>query len=171
MFILSVDAALDTAASSSVLLINGTQASRIFWQVLGAAGTGGSSAFVGTVLAEGAITVGNLAVAQGAALLRGGVMLSDNTITTPVVTGGLSISVSSDAVPLRSRSNTLQGGVVSDSLGVVQVRRAQPRCGFWLGRERGLHRLHRVWRSDTCQGSQVLGRDDHQGRHRDLCVE
>jgi hypothetical protein len=121
VFIFQVDAALNTAAASSVHLTNGAQPSRVFWQVLGAAGTGASSTFVGTILAVGAITVGNLAVLEGAALSRGVVTLSANTITTPVVTGGLSITVPGDAVSLGSRPNTLGGGVISGSLGVVQV--------------------------------------------------
>jgi hypothetical protein len=125
VFIFQVDAALDTAASSSVLLTNGTQASRVFWQVLGAAGTGASSTFAGTIMAEGAITVGNLAVLQGAALSRGVITLSANTITTPVVTDGLSITVPGGAVSLGSRPNTLGGGVISGPLGVVQVNDAR----------------------------------------------
>ena len=40
VFIFQVDAALNTAASSHVVLINGAQASHVYWQVLGAAGTG-----------------------------------------------------------------------------------------------------------------------------------
>ena len=70
--------------------------------------------------------------------------MSTNTITTPVVTGGLSITVPGDAVRLGSRPNTLEGGVISGSLGVVQVNDAQPRCGFWMRRERGLHRSCRA---------------------------
>ena len=65
VFIFQVDAALNTASSSRVLLTKGAQASRFFWQVLGAAGTGASSTFVGTIMAEGAITVGNLASSKG----------------------------------------------------------------------------------------------------------
>jgi hypothetical protein len=118
VFIFQVDAALNTAAASSVHLINGAQASRVFWQVLGAAGTGASSSFAGTIMAQGAITVGNLAVLEGAALSRGVIKLSANTITT---TGILSITVPGDAGSLGSRLNTIGGGVISGSLGAVQV--------------------------------------------------
>ena len=40
VFIFQVNAALNTAASSTVNLINGAQAANVFWQVNGAAGTG-----------------------------------------------------------------------------------------------------------------------------------
>jgi hypothetical protein len=120
VFIFQVDAALNTAAASHVILTNGAQASHVFWQVLGAAGTGASSTFAGTILASGAITLGNLSVLEGAALSRGVVTLSANTVTTPIV-GVLSITVPSAAADLGSRANTLAGGVVSGSLGEVRV--------------------------------------------------
>jgi len=120
VFIFQVDAALNTAAASHVILTRGAQASRVFWQVEGAAGTGASSTFVGTILALGAITVGNLGVLQGAALSRGVVTLSANTVTAPVV-GGLSITGPSASADLGSRANTLGGGVISGTLGQVQV--------------------------------------------------
>src|ERR1039458_105293 len=43
VFVIQVDAALNTAAGSTVHLINGAQASNVFWQVNGAAGTGATS--------------------------------------------------------------------------------------------------------------------------------
>jgi Ice-binding-like len=116
VFVFQVDAALNTAASSHVLLTNGAQASHVFWQVNGAAGTGASSTFAGTILAFGAITVGNLGVIEGAALSRGVVTLSTNTITTPIVNGGLSITVPAASANLGSRPNTLSRGIVSASL-------------------------------------------------------
>ena len=45
VFIFQVDAALNTAAASTVSLINGARASQVFWQVNGAAGLGASSLF------------------------------------------------------------------------------------------------------------------------------
>ncbi|AMT81062.1 antifreeze protein [Arthrobacter alpinus] len=38
VFIFQVDAALNTAAGSTITLVNGAQAPNVFWQVLGAAG-------------------------------------------------------------------------------------------------------------------------------------
>jgi hypothetical protein len=54
----------------------------VFWQVTGAAGTGGLSSFSGTILATGAITLGAGSTLVGRALSRGTVTLADNTITT-----------------------------------------------------------------------------------------
>jgi hypothetical protein len=80
LFIIQVDAALNTAANSHVVLINGARASNLYWQVLGAAGTGADSSFAGTILANGAITLGANAVLIGRALSRGAVTLANNTI-------------------------------------------------------------------------------------------
>lgn len=103
VFIFQVDAALNTAAGSHINLINGAQAPHIFWQVLGAAGTGASSSFSGTIMATGAITIGAGATLTGRALSRDTVTLAGNTITTPAdpavtITGGASASTN-DATP------------------------------------------------------------------------
>ena len=43
IFIFQVDAALNTAAASTIALVNGAPASNVFWQVNGAVGTGANS--------------------------------------------------------------------------------------------------------------------------------
>ena len=83
VFIFQVNAALSTAASSTIHLINGAQASNVFWQVNGAATTGASSSFSGTIMAIGAITLGAGASLDGGALSDGLVTLADNTISAP----------------------------------------------------------------------------------------
>ncbi|MDQ3502717.1 MAG: ice-binding family protein, partial [Actinomycetota bacterium] len=80
VFIIQVDAALDTAASSRVVLTNGALASNVFWQVQGAAGLGASSTFVGTILAAGGITLGDSAELTGRVLSFGAVTLANNTL-------------------------------------------------------------------------------------------
>jgi hypothetical protein len=80
VFIFQVNGALNTAASSSVQLINGAQASNVYWQVNGAAGTGAKSSFSGTILAAGAITLGEGSTLIGRALSSGAVTLASNTI-------------------------------------------------------------------------------------------
>jgi uncharacterized repeat protein (TIGR02543 family) len=86
VFVFQVNAALNTAASSSIHLINGARASNVFWQVNGAAGTGAPSSFTGTIMANGAITVGAGGSIDGRALSNGTVTLADNAITAPVPT-------------------------------------------------------------------------------------
>jgi hypothetical protein len=80
LFVFQIDGALDTAAGSRVVLINGARADRVFWQVNGAAGTGANSQFSGTILAKGAITLGAGGTLTGRALATGAVTLANNTI-------------------------------------------------------------------------------------------
>jgi hypothetical protein len=83
VFIIQVGAALNTAAASQVVLVNGAQASNIYWQVLGAAGLGADSDFAGTILAKGAITLGAGTRLAGRALSVGTVTLASNAVTAP----------------------------------------------------------------------------------------
>ena len=111
VFIFQIGAALNTAASSQVVLINNAQASNVFWQVAGAAGTGASSSFSGTIMAAGAITVGANADIAGRVLSDGTVTLSTNTVTTPLPPGTLGfVAAPADvvfpAVTLNGRDQT-----------------------------------------------------------------
>lgn len=58
VFIFITPAALNSAAASKIILINGAQAKNVFWQIGAAATLGASSFFKGTILAQAAITVG-----------------------------------------------------------------------------------------------------------------
>jgi hypothetical protein len=105
VFVVQVDAALNTAAASSVLLVNAAQPSNVYWQVEGAAGLGAGSTFVGTILAAGGITLGDGAHLTGRALSSGAVTLAGNTIRftaalPPVVTiAGGAEAVTKDVTP------------------------------------------------------------------------
>jgi hypothetical protein len=65
-----------------VNLVNGAQASHVYWQVAGAAGTGASATFAGTILAAGSVTLGAGSQLVGRALSSGTVTLASNAITT-----------------------------------------------------------------------------------------
>jgi hypothetical protein len=80
VFIFQIRGALTTAASSQVLLVNGAQASNVFWIVAGAAGTGAGTSFAGTIITPVAVTLGNLTVLQGRVLAGGTVTLANTTI-------------------------------------------------------------------------------------------
>ncbi len=122
VFIFQVGGALNTAAASNVILTRGAQASHVFWQVFGAAGTGASSTFAGTILAAGAITLGAGANLTGRALSAAAVTLSGNTVLSPTLpTGALSITVTADGGSLGSVANQLGGVAISGPLGQVQV--------------------------------------------------
>jgi len=82
LFIFQVNGTLTTDKFSNVLLINSTSQDNVFWQVNGAVSLGDSSAFRGSILANGAITLLQGAALAGRALTRAGaVALNTNTIT------------------------------------------------------------------------------------------
>jgi hypothetical protein len=84
VFIFQTDFALDTAASSNILLINGALECNVFWQVGGSATLGASSTFVGSILAQTAITVGAGVGFHGHALARdAAVTLDTDTFSEP----------------------------------------------------------------------------------------
>ncbi|MDJ0378838.1 ice-binding family protein [Cryobacterium sp. PH31-L1] len=90
VFIFQLDGDLTTSAGTTVRLINGAQASRVFWQVDGVVQLGAASAFSGIIVGQGAITVGTHTSFTGRALTRSGtVALGSNAFTTePVVNLG-----------------------------------------------------------------------------------
>lgn len=88
-FIFQVASALTTAVGSAVVLINGAQASNVYWQVGSSATLGTSASFSGNILALSSISLGTGAVLNGRALARNGaVTLLSNTVNTPAGSGG-----------------------------------------------------------------------------------
>ncbi|OMQ14520.1 hypothetical protein A7K94_0216065, partial [Modestobacter sp. VKM Ac-2676] len=84
VFIFQAGSDLITAGNSTVALTNGAQACNVFWQVTSSATLGGNSDFVGTVLADTAITLGTLARVEGRVLAStAAVSLDANVITRP----------------------------------------------------------------------------------------
>ena len=85
VFIFQAASTLITAAASNVNLINGAQASNVFWVVGSSATLGANSALQGNVLALTSITVTTGTTIDGRALaLNGAVTLDTNTITAPI---------------------------------------------------------------------------------------
>jgi hypothetical protein len=68
IYIFQVGTTLITGGSARVLLTNGAQPCDIFWQVGSSATIGGSTAFVGTILANASITMVTAATLNGRAL-------------------------------------------------------------------------------------------------------
>lgn len=132
VFVFQIGAALNTAAASHVVLINGAKASNVYWQALGAAGTGANSTFAGTILAQGAITLGADSVLIGRALSRAAVTLASNTVRftdalapTVAIAGGAThltkdstptISGTTSAAPGRPVTVTIDGQVLTTSV-------------------------------------------------------
>jgi uncharacterized repeat protein (TIGR01451 family) len=99
VFIFEAAATLTTGSASNVLLINGAQASNVFW-VAGAATLGISSTLVGSILAVTSITMTTDATIDGRALaLNGAVTLDTSTITNfvPALVITMTASTSSTA--------------------------------------------------------------------------
>ncbi len=115
VFIFQVNAALSTAASSTIHLINGAQASNVFWQVNGAATTGASSSFSGTIMAIGAITLGAGASLDGGALSDGLVTLADNTISAPDAVTFISPPTPTSALTSTTTDTVFATGAPSDT--------------------------------------------------------
>jgi hypothetical protein len=84
IYIFQIGSTLTTASSSRVLLINGAQPCDIFWQVGSSATIGGSTAFVGNILAHDSITMVTAATLNGRAFAIGAALsLHTNRIIQP----------------------------------------------------------------------------------------
>ena len=128
VFIFQVDAALNTAASSTIKLVNGAQASNIFWQVTGAVSTGASSSFSGTLLAAGAITIGAGASLDGGALSEGLVTLADNTITAPDAVTFISPPTPTSALTSATTNSVLATGSAGDTGAITYASNTPSVC-------------------------------------------
>jgi type VI secretion system secreted protein VgrG len=85
-FVFQIGSTLGTASSSSILLVNGTQAGNVFWQVGSSATLGTGTSFQGSILADQSITFDTGASMAGSAVaLNGAVTLDDNNITITAV--------------------------------------------------------------------------------------
>ncbi len=71
---------LITGSASNISLINGAQASHVFWQVGSSATLGTGSIFAGSILASESITLNTDAVLTGRALALNGAVTMDNNI-------------------------------------------------------------------------------------------
>lgn len=81
VFIFQVGSALTTAVNASVTLVNGVQASHVWWQIGSSATLGVNSVMVGNILALASITLNTNASLNGRALAQnGGVTLNTNSI-------------------------------------------------------------------------------------------
>lgn len=121
VFIFQMASTLTTASASNVNLINGAQASNVFWQVGSSASLGTTSSFTGTIMALTSITVTTGTVVKGRALAHNGAVTLDNNTFTTVVSGALSITVPAGPVNLGSVIITVSSQTVSAQLGVVTV--------------------------------------------------
>ena len=92
VFIFQAASTLITASASNVSLINGAQASNVFWVVGSSATLGTNSALQGSILALTSITVTTGTTINGRALARNGAVTLD-TDTITALTPALTISI------------------------------------------------------------------------------
>lgn len=84
-FIFQIDGALSTATLASVTLINSASACNVYWQINGAFELGDGSSFVGTLVANGAISLLEGSSLEGRALTRAGAIdMHNNTVSLPL---------------------------------------------------------------------------------------
>jgi hypothetical protein len=84
VFIIQIATTLTTSSGRKVILKNGAQASRIFWQVGTSASFGTTSVMKGTILADQSITLGTGAKVDGRLLARiAAVTLASSTVVKP----------------------------------------------------------------------------------------
>ncbi len=78
VFIFQIGSTLTTASNASVLLINGAQACRVFWQIGSSATLGTNTGFKGNILALTSITLNTSASSDGGLYARNGAITLDN---------------------------------------------------------------------------------------------
>lgn len=84
VFIFKVGSTLITASDATVVLINGAQQCKVFWQVGSSATLGTRTQMIGTIIALQSVTLTTNATLAGRALaLNGAVTLDSNTVTVP----------------------------------------------------------------------------------------
>src|ERR1700722_2353335 len=114
VFIFQAASTLITASASNVVLINGAQASNVFWVVGSSATLGTNSTLPGNILALTSITVTSGTTIDGRALARNGaVTLDTNQITIPIP--GLTISITA------LTSSTAPGDTVNYTLTIADT--------------------------------------------------
>ncbi len=106
-FIFQTDSTLITGSNSHVVLINGADACRVFWQVGSSATLGTTSSFAGSILALTAISADPGVVIEGRTLARGAaVTLNNTTFLDPRCESG-STTVTAPAVTLPAVTETV----------------------------------------------------------------
>ncbi len=135
VFVFKVGGALTMAAGARVTLTNGARASRVFWQVNGAAAVGANAKFAGTLMALDALAIGAGTEVNGRALARNGAISLDSNefySAPPVVTiAGGSAAMTTDTTPtITGTTDVVAPAVVTVALG-GQILHATPSDGAW----------------------------------------
>jgi len=82
VFVFQINGALTVGAASQVILINSATPNNVFWQVNGAASMAANTAFAGIIVANGAVSFGDMASLEGKGLSTAGAINTYNTQVT-----------------------------------------------------------------------------------------
>jgi hypothetical protein len=138
VFIFQVNGALGLGANTEMLLINGAQAKNVFWQLVGGLGIGAGNTFVGTSLANGAVSVGIGSIVNGRLLTKSGAI---TFATSDLYSAPPSVSINNGSAFTSNVSSPAISGVTSvvspDAVtvtidGVIQADQPVPAAnGAW----------------------------------------
>ena len=135
VFVFQVNGAMAMAAGSHVVLTNGAQASRVFWQVNGAGAIGANADFAGTLMALDAVAVGNGSLVNGRAFARNGALTLDANefySAPPVLTiAGGATAITTDTTPTISGTTDVEAPAVVTVTINGQTLHATPVGGAW----------------------------------------
>ena len=135
VFVFQINGAMAFAAGSHVVLTNGAQASRVFWQVNGAGAVGANAEFAGTLMAMDAVAMGAGTMVNGRAFARNGALTLDanefySSPPAVAITGGSS-AITTDTTPQISGTTDVEApGIVTVTVG-GQTLTATPSDGAW----------------------------------------
>ena len=129
-FVFQINGALNPAASSAIDLINGAQASNVFWEVDGAVTIGATASFSGNIMADGAITVGAGSSIDGRALAIGigAVTLANDVVTTPDIVSFTSPPTPTSALTTTTTDSVLATGTPGDAGAISYVSNTGSVC-------------------------------------------
>ena len=150
IFIIQINGALTTSASSSVSLINGAQAQNVYWEVQGAVTINNNSTFYGNIVCNnGSISLGTGVILGGRALTTAGI------INTTAMTANNSFGGSCIVLPIQLLSLT---GVCAAQTTVLN----------WSTVMETNNKLFTVQRSDDGRNWQAMGTIDGAGNSSTL---
>jgi hypothetical protein len=117
VYIFQMGSALNVATGGRVVLIGGTQAANVFWQVASSATLGTYSAFKGTIMAYASITIGTGATLDGRALAQNAAV----TLDTNAVTMQITVTPPPPVVPPVAQAPSLLSPIELGSAGSFAV--------------------------------------------------
>jgi Ice-binding-like/Bacterial Ig-like domain len=136
VFIFQIGAAFSAAASSHVVLINGTQAKNVFWQVNGAGAVGATSDFAGTMMTAAAIGVGANSLFNGRALAETGAITTNSNqfYSGPpaiTITGGATVNTADNTPTIAGTTTADIGATVTVTIGGQTLPGTVQSDGAW----------------------------------------